>query len=95
MSDRPTQTQTDTPDSQMEYLDEFDNLEYEIVDEHNIELTNLKAMGGMEVAELLTYMNDDGFMRCGNMSAKADNGFLRMVHIEEIVDVDKLSGSGE
>lgn len=62
------------------YLDEFDELNYEFVDDGNsIELTNLKAMNGMDVAELLTYLHDDGYYGFGPMMADVDNGALTMV----------------
>jgi hypothetical protein len=69
------------PDATMtDYLDEFDELNYEFVDDgDSIELTNLKAMNGMDVAELLTYLHDDGYHRFGPMMADVDNGSLTMV----------------
>lgn len=64
----------------MDYLPEFDELEYTIKDDPDrIELRNLKDVGGMDVAELLTYLYDDGYVDFGPMDATADNGFLMMV----------------
>jgi len=62
-----------------DYLDEFDELEYEFVDDgDSIDLTNLKEMNGMAVAELLTYLSDDGYRNFGPMMADAENGSLIM-----------------
>lgn len=60
-----------------DYLLEFDNLEFRKTD-NGIELFNLKAMNGMKVAELLTYLQDDGYTVFGAMASKPDNGFLRV-----------------
>jgi len=62
-----------------DYLDEFNNLVYRI-DHANghIELRNLRDMNGMQVAELLTYLHDDGYRTFGSMSANRANGFLRV-----------------
>jgi hypothetical protein len=65
----------------MEYLDNFDRLEYEIVEEETeeVRLWNIQAMNGMDVAELLTYLYDDGYTHFGPMDAFNDNGYLSMV----------------
>jgi hypothetical protein len=63
--------------SELDYLDEFDNLEYKIrKNEDRIVLTNLKELGGMEVAELLTYLHDDHYLYYPAMSSSEDNGSL-------------------
>jgi len=63
--------------SELDYLDEFDSLEYEIREsEDRIVLTNLKEIGGMEVAELLTYLHDDHYILYPAMSSTEDNGSL-------------------
>lgn len=67
-----------------DYLDEFDELEYEFTDDgDSIELTNLKAMNGMAVAELLTYLHDDGYYGFGPMMADVENGALTMIQMSD------------
>lgn len=62
-----------------DYLSDFDGLEYEFEKDGNeVHLSNLKELGGMEVAELLTYLSDDGYMHFGPMVSNEENGFLIM-----------------
>lgn len=65
----------------MEYLDNIDNLEY-IVRNDTVQLMNLHNVPGMQVAEVITYLQDDGYWRCGSMASRKDNGFLRMEKVE-------------
>lgn len=72
-----------TGDESLDYLPEFDALEWELTDNGNsIQLSNLKELGGMEVAELLTYLHDDGFIHHGGMFANERNGYLRLYQPE-------------
>lgn len=76
---------TELPD----YLGRFDNLEYRLMESHIgtsvLVLENLKAMGGGEVAELLTYLQDDGWTDFGpmNMVDKDSNGYLAITREED------------
>lgn len=65
----------------MEYLDAFheEGLEYS-VEENRVHLWNLKELGGMEVAELLTYLYDDGYCHFGPMFSNEQNGYLAMLN---------------
>jgi len=61
-----------------DYLDEFETLKY-TMHENSIELSNLKSMNGMDVAELLTYLFDDGYTEFGPMGANFGGGTLVML----------------
>lgn len=64
-----------------DYLSEFKGLRFNIThEEQSVCLMNLKALGGMEVAELLTYLYDDGYTAFGPMDASHENGSLIMVN---------------
>lgn len=52
-------------------------------DGDSIELTNLKAMNGMEVAELLTHLYDDGYYGFRPMMADAENGSRTVVQMRD------------
>ena len=71
-----------------QYIDEFEasGLRYEVEALENgdrvIDLRNLKSLDGMEVAELLTYLHDDGYTRFGPMSADSFNGALMLIKPE-------------
>ena len=65
-----------------DYLSEFDELVYDFeqTDIHGdvVHLSNLKELGGMEVAELLTYLYDDGYIHKLGMFSDEANGALSL-----------------
>jgi hypothetical protein len=62
----------------MDYLAEFDSLDFRFEEDNSLSLMNLDSLGGMEVAELLTYLNDDGYVVFGAMAADSEGGYLRL-----------------
>lgn len=58
-----------------EVLDCIENLQWEKREKDYL-LKNLKEVNGMDLAEALTYLQDEGYPYIGPMLAESENGLL-------------------